>query len=117
MCLIWPQGFHFPKCKTNQLGKRSDVLCHVHPNPGSPQTCAQLALTQYMFSNPGILERQSALTEEVGAENVEGLGMTSGITINGHIKFFPGMNQHNQFMKKAHKVSLTFYFLDCLIIV
>lgn len=37
--------------------------------------------------------------------NVPGLGMASGITINGVNKLFPGMNQYDRFMKCFHKVS------------
>ena len=95
--MVWIEdalGVHFPKTKTDQLGKRSDVIWHVYTTPESPQTCAHLALTCYLFANPEILTRQSA-SAEVDAQNVEGSGMAPGITINRHNKLFPGMNQYD----------------------
>ena len=103
-------GFHFPKTKTDQLGKRSDAIWHVYATPESPQTCTHLALTHYLFANLGILRRQSA-SAEADAQNVEGLGMATGTTINGHNKLFPGMNQYDQFIKCFHKVSYILYIL------
>ncbi len=39
------------------------------------------------------------------AENIEGLGMALGVTINGHKNLFPGINQYC-----SHKLSSIFCF-------
>ncbi len=108
--IIWIEdalGFHFPKTKTDQLGKRSDCIWHVYATPESPTTCAHLALSRYLFGNPGILSCPSSdpYVTDATPPNVPGLGMASGITINGVNKLFPGMNQYDRFMKCCHKVS------------
>ncbi len=101
-------GFHFPKTKADQLGKRSDAIWHVYATPDSPHTCVHLSLARYLFSNSGVLSRCNSNATGGDAngtnENIEGLGMATNITINKGYKLFPGANQYDCFMKCFHKV-------------
>lgn len=109
-------GFHFPKTKADQLGKRSDAVWHVYATPASPHTCTHLSLARYLFSYPGILSMVDSSNassdgkDRDAVKNVEGLGMATSITINGGNKLFPGANQYDRFMKCFHKVS---FFILC----
>ena len=85
--LLWTEdalGFHFPRTKTDQLGKRSDAIWHVYATPNSPSTCCHLALACYLFANPGILLNNDSS--------------------RGPNKLFPGSNQYERFMKVFHRV-------------
>ena len=87
--LVWTEdalGFHFPRTKTDQLGKRSDAIWHVYATPNSPSTCCHLALARYLFANPGILLNNDSS--------------------RGSNKLFPGSNQYERFMKVFHRVML-----------
>ncbi len=44
ICLKDSLGFHFPKSKTNQLGKQGDAVWHVYVNPKNPAFCPNLAV-------------------------------------------------------------------------
>ena len=100
-------GFHFPKTKGDQLGKRADAIWHVYANPQNPTTCPHLALARYLFSNPG------TLTGEIHPKNEEddlqeelqddGLAMAPDIAIDGE-RLFPGRNQYERFMGILHSV-------------
>ena len=100
--IIWLDdalGFHFPKSKTDQLGKRGDAVWHVYANPGNPAVCPILALARYLFSFPGILtptERQPLIKQQNSS--------AGNISINGYGKLFPGDSQYERFMACFRKV-------------
>ncbi|KAL7469831.1 hypothetical protein ACHAXS_013690 [Conticribra weissflogii] len=81
--IIWLDdalGFHFPKSKTDQLGKRGDAVWHVYANPGNPAVCPILALACYLFSFPGVFtptERQLLIKQHSSS--------VGNISINGYV--------------------------------
>jgi hypothetical protein len=85
--------FCFVKSKGDQTGRNSNQEWHVYANPHNPKICPVLALTCYIFSNPGMFS--AAADKEV----VEGGGVG---TQKGRLS--PGGNQYNQFMDCLHRI-------------
>ncbi len=107
-------GFHFPKTKCDQMGKRGDAIWHVYANPENPAICCHASLSRYLLANPGILTmvkntndqpelvcndtiEEDDAEAECSPETFNGLGMSTNIRINGE-------NKHDRFMKCFHKV-------------
>ncbi len=82
------------------MGMNANSLWHVYVTLQNPISCPILALTNYLFSNPGILtpfpNHISDWEPTVGNEfinpNNQGLGIVSCI---GYIKPFPRCNQYD----------------------
>ncbi len=57
--IIWEDDclvFCFARSKTDQIGRNRDQLRHVYATPMSPATCPFLALSSYIFANPGLTD-------------------------------------------------------------
>ena len=60
-------AFRFAKRKTDQTGRNSDQVCHVYATPDKPAICPVLALSTYVFANPGLTNIEN-FTELEGME-------------------------------------------------
>ena len=57
----------FCKKKTDQTGRNSDQVWHVYATPDKPAICPVLALSTYVFANPGLTNIEN-FTELEGME-------------------------------------------------
>lgn len=92
-CLV----FRFPKSKTDQTGRNRDQLWHVYATPNNPATCPVLALATYIFTNPGLTQR-NFMDDSANSQDRED-GDNTG-------RLFPGGDQYGCFMDCLRRIVL-----------